>query len=227
MFEILFDDPQEELEVECSVRSNNLKVNTFNANVNGNPPAMFQNRNLIEIKYDRNLIGNESEKISGNIYDAEVKFLNRLLSNPKYKDKFCWITCYGGTKTCYEPTKGNVNIKKNLTNNLYLSFNDKLKIDYNNENIGVEKINKLLEHKIANIHIKFMFYAIVKTTKDSINISIKLKLKELKILELKDQILSLFQVDVQNKTRQFEYLQRYPTGKKKTVNNILQLFSSS
>ena len=76
-----------------------------------------------------------------------------------------------------------------------------------------------------NFTIGCMFYAVVHTTKDNINITIKLKLSEIKIIETKDKILSLFQVEVEKPKRQFAYIQKYPTGKKKAMGKIMQIFN--
>lgn len=229
MFEIIFDS--NELEEQCVVKSQNLNINVFSPT--NNIPLVFENRNIINLKYEKNLMSNESNSINDNIYEAQFKFISRLLNNDKFKNEFCWINCYGGQKISYDhikqkisydPIKQKINMKKS-DDRLQFSFNDKLKINYNEKDIGITEFKKLCEHNISKFNLKFLFYAIIRTTKDNININIRMKLKEIKVLELKDQTLSLFNVSMQNNNRQYEYLQRYPTGKKKTVNNIMHLFN--
>ena len=225
MFEIIFDS--ETINLQCNVADKNLQINTYEPD----PKIKFNNpRNIINIKYD---VDNSQSDIAEKILNAETTFLNALFSHKNFSKDFCWITTLGKKKLQHQienkeiDSNGkNFEYNKNIKNNLNLQFNDNLKIEFNNKSIDIEEFKKICEHKIINLDLKLSLYALIYTTKDNINITIITKVKEIKVLELKEKLSHLFQIEKSNTTNTFEYFQKFPTGKKKAVQNILQILTT-
>jgi hypothetical protein len=226
MLEIIFDsDP---VEIECNVPNNGIMIDTFvpkpksiqqNTNMN-------KNTNSIHLKYDKE----PSNTIVNKIYQAEKIFLNRLMKQknvPQNQNKKCWIKSLDGKNIFHNFTRDKIINHRNFANQLNLSFNDNLKIDYNNKDIDIEQFKKMLEHKISKLKLNIMLYANIYSTNENININIKLKIKEIKVLELNEYIEQVFNIGHNYVKPHYEYIKRYQSSKKKVVGNIMQLFAET
>jgi hypothetical protein len=237
MLEIIFDSAP--IEIECDVPNNGITIDTFvpqpksvqnatanaNANANENNNA-HKNTNSIHLKYDRE----PSNTIVNKLYQAEKLFLNRLMKQknvPQNQNKKCWIKSLDGKNIFHNFTKDKIINHRNFANQLNLSFNDNLKIDYNNQDINIDQLKKLFDHKISKLKLNIMLYANIYSTNDNINVNIKLKIKEIKVLELTEYIEHVFNVNQNVVKPHYEYIKRYQTSKKKVVGNIMQLFKET
>jgi hypothetical protein len=223
--EIIFDS--ETLDIRCFVPFNDLKISTIT-----DQHTQFNNvKNAIDIKYD---INESQADISEKILGSETKFLNKLLTLKKFNSDACWITTLGGKKIFHDFKKTEIlksgkdfEYKQKMGNSLHLSYNDKIQIEFNNNLIDIEEFRKICDHKMINLDLKLMLYAFISVSQNNnVNINMKAKVKEIKVLELKDKISYLFKMDNINTKNNYEYFQKYPTGKKKAVNNIMQVLIS-
>lgn len=218
MHEIIFDS--EFIETDCSVQNDGIKIDTIYKN-SQNPTS-----NSFQLKYDRE----PSNELINKLYHAEKIFLNRLMNSKndlENRNKKCWIHSLDGKKIFHNFTKDKIINHRNFRNILNFSFNNKLKIEYNNQDIGIEKFKQLLEHKNSKLNINIMLYAIIHSTNDNTNIYIKLKITKIKILELTECIEHTFNLNHNMMKSHYEYVKMYQTSKKKIIGNILQLFKEN
>jgi hypothetical protein len=220
MYKIIFDS--QTIDAQLMVDYNNMTITQYSGEQKV-PSPFNKTSNNIQIKYNKD----SSEDITEKLHHAESLFINSLIDRKKNEldGKKCWITCLRKDKVLYDSSKP-VSIKKSYENALFLSYNDNLEIGFNNNNIDIKEFQELFNHNTGNFNLSLIFYAVIYTTKENVNISIKLKLKDMKVLELKNKLLHSFKVESSRPTRQFEYFQKNPTGKRKAVNNIMQLFKS-
>jgi hypothetical protein len=225
MLQIIFDS--DIIKTSCASSFDNVTIKTEYSDAKSG--FIFDKaKNTMIINYDVN------SEINKNIFDIiserEKIFLENLCKEKNFSN--CWVTFLDGKIQQFVDGKFefNNNFKKSPSQKLSLLFNDNLKIIFSNKEIGLEEFKKTCQNKFFNFELNLRFYAIIYTTKNNINIKIKLKVPEIKILQLKDITLNLFRVkDFDKNTdsymykNNYEYIPKYPTNKKKVIENILQL----
>jgi hypothetical protein len=189
-----------------------------------------------------------------NITEKEKIFLNELCKAKNITN--CWVKFLDGKKKYsengifefdynqnYDKNQDNEDKDKNKykKNNLNLTFNEKIKIILDDKELKIDEFKEICKTKHVTLDFQFMFYAIIYTTREinneinkeiyKSNIQIKLKVTEIKILQLKDKTLNLFQVDaseiIKNSNKylntNYQIIPKFPTNKKKAIQNILQI----
>jgi hypothetical protein len=209
----LYSDPKSGLKFDKARNTMIINYDTNNYNTNNNEDADLQNCEI-------------NKNIQEKIAEREYKFLNELCLEKKITN--FWVTFLDGRIWHFVDGITDGNIKLNNKKSLSLLFNDNLKIIFADKEINLQDFKKICQNKLFNFELKLMFYAIIYTTKDNINIKLKLKVSEIKILQLRDKTLNLFRVKEinginGNTKNNYEYFQKYPTNKKKVIDNILQL----
>jgi hypothetical protein len=230
MLQIIFDS--ETIKTNCASSFDDIVIKTLYSDPKSG--VQFNKaRNTMLINYDTNSCIDDvtrsceiNKNIQEKITEREHKFLNDLCSEKKITN--CWVTFLDGRIKQF--VDGNFEFNnKNNKKSLSLLFNDNLKIIFSDKEISLQDFKKTCQNKLFNFELKLIFYATIYTTKENINIKLKLKVSEIKILQLRDKTLNLFRVKEMNVNtninNNYEYFQKYPTNKKKVVDNILQLIN--
>lgn len=151
-------------------------------------------------------------------WDKEVNYIYELCE--KISEKHIYVkTTFGVTKRT--KINGKLNNKQPHSNKLTFRFNDKLEIIMGGKKISIEEFKKICELKKVKIECEFNFYSIVYKTQEEPTIINRLKLKKIKILEIKGeetQIKNFKSYDSLCETKNY-------VTKKEAVTNIMKLLA--
>lgn len=234
MFQIIFDSNI--IKTACTVSFDEIKINSsFSDEKTGRVFDKAKNTMIVNYENDEN-----NKNMKDAISDREKNFISELCQKKNISD--CWVSSLGEKVKFLQndkPESDQLKPRKKITKDkpsLPLLFNDKLKIIFADKEINLEEFKKICNNKICNFELGLMFYAVIhqnenknkaNTDKLNTNIKIKLKVTEIKISKLKDKTLNLFKIQKShtnnNYSYNYNYIPKYPTGKKKAVENILHL----
>ena len=157
----------------------------------------------------------ENDKLTKKISARELNFINELCFQKKIEDY--GITFLNGQKS--KSTNYNVFDQNTYTNNkISLRFNEDISIKLNNKILTMNEFIKMCKHKNIKANVKLSLYALICTTQTNISISVRCKIREILILQTKDKILNMFQIDektIIKMTKQLTFYQNIQQAKRK------------
>lgn len=151
-------------------------------------------------------------------WDEEKKYTEELCEKISVNDVFI-RTSFGITKKIN--TTGEFNKKFCGGKNLTFRFDDKLQFIMSGKKIAIEDFKKICKLKKVKIECEFNFYSVVYKTQEKTNITNKLKLTKIKVLEIsgeEKQIKNYKSYDSLCEIKNY-------TTKKEAVTNIMKLLA--
>lgn len=238
MFKILFDSQPFQSTLITDHIDHNIISNTKNDQNNHFHPS-----SMLDFKITQNQSNNEIQEI---VKTKELIFLENIFSEKDPCD--CWVKFLNGKKYNIETVtrinsgysmgikfkdneKKIIGINNKLSNSINCRFAHDFPIKLSKDLIKLGDLKELCQKKNVKLDLTLQFYAIISAdpVKKTQNIQIRLKIREISIIQINDKILDFFHISNLNTNKNkngYEYIQRYPSQKKNVINNVLNLLNN-
>jgi hypothetical protein len=165
----------------------------------------LENTNIMTFHYLQNDINDNFMKI---ITDKENLFLSKHFPNLGKNDTLPF------------------SLKTNLIENKFdFRFCENLKICNGEHELNLMEYKDIMTDFDVQLNLSIKLYIVSYTTKEKIHICIRSRIDQINITKLTNKLFDKFQIQPDKKQEIYqppEYINKYPTNKKKAIHNILQ-----